>query len=148
MLFELLTELKNFFDIHRAFGNFTITSGKLNLDYISYNCMKGQYIRIVGSVFNDGVYKYTDDLELKDETFTGAIWLLAIPQAVINLADEIAEWQTKYGGVDSEAMSPYTSESFGGYSYSKNGAGSGDGKSGTWQSAFASRMNVWRKIRV
>ena len=46
------------------------------------------------------------------------------------------------GGAGKE--SPYTSESFGGYSYTKatdaNGAPIG------WQKAFASRLNKWRKL--
>ena len=75
------------------------------------------------------------------------MWALAIPKAVINLAAEIAEWQTKYVAADSAAMSPYQSESFGGYSYSKSAGGSASGASASgWQSAFANRLNMWRKL--
>jgi hypothetical protein len=86
---------------------------------------------------------------LTDEVFDGAIWLMAIPKDVLILSEEIDAWIEKYGGVDSVAMSPYNSESFGGYSYSKSGGGSSDGtsKAGTWQGAFATRLNEWRKIR-
>ena len=59
------------------------------------------------------------------------------------------EWSDKYLGVDSAAMSPFNSESFGGYSYSKSGGSSSSGNvdlSGTWQGAFADRLNNWRKI--
>ena len=98
----------------------------------------------MGSVFNDGVYQNTDLLELTDETFTGAIWLMAIPKYVIDLASEISEWITKYNDTIS---SPFQSESFGGYSYTKANGGSDSGSSvPTWQSVFTSQLNVWRKI--
>lgn len=103
-----------------------------------------QYFRIIGSVFNDGVYKYTDELVLNDEIFVGSVWLMAIPKEVVDLASEISAWIEK----NSDAItSPYQSESFGGYSYTKASAGSNSNSSGpTWQSIFASRLNMWRKI--
>ena len=73
---------------------------------------------------------------------------MAVPPAVIELATEIEDWQSKYGGVGSVAMSPFNSESFGGYSYNKSG-GSGDGKisaDGTWQGVYGKRLSMWRKI--
>ena len=51
-----------------------------------------------------------------DERFEGAVWALAVPPAVIALAGEITEWQEKNGEA---VLSPYTSESFGGYSYTR-----------------------------
>ena len=71
---------------------------------------------------------------------------MAVPPAVIDLSERISEWSTKYGDLVS---SPYSSESFGGYSYVKAGSGSGNGDSSTgptWQSAFAGELNRWRKI--
>lgn len=146
MLSELCRELRNWFDIDRQFGDFTIENGSI----VAFNGdepLTNQYIRIVGSVFNDGVYKYPVS-GLQDETFNGAVWFLAIPAEVISLSQDIDEWKAKYAGVDSAAMSPFNSESFGGYSYSKSGGGSSDGatNAGTWQGAFASRLNMWRKI--
>lgn len=144
MLTELCQELKNWFDCDRYFGEFKIDGGSIDLGDKLQN---GQYFRIIGSVFNDGVYQYPVT-GLTDETFDGAVWAMAIPPVVIALASDIKDWMDKYGGADSALMSPYNSESFGGYSYSKSGGGSGDGSSlsGTWQGAFASRMNRWRKI--
>lgn len=144
MLTELCQELHNWFVLEKHTGTFEITGGEITASFL----VPGQYFRVMGSIFNDGVHKYGDD-DLEDETFDGAVWALAIPKAVINLAAEIAEWQTKYGAVDSPAMSPYTSESFGGYSYSKSaGCYSNDSSSGGsgWQSAFKSRLNAWRKL--
>ena len=152
MLTELCQELNNWFDENakdgtknRFFGTFVIENGAIDLSQT--DVQEGQYFRIVGSVFNDGVHKYHTN-NLVDETFNGAVWAMAIPRAVIALAAEISDWMAKYGGVDSVAMSPFTSESFGGYSYSKGSGVSGaTGQTVSWQSVFASRLNQWRKIR-
>lgn len=144
MLTVLCKEINNWFEQKKYFGEFVVEDGQLTGDF---SLQENQYFRIVGSVFNDGVYKFDDNLELEDETFDGAIWAMAIPSEVIALASEIEAWKNKYQSLDSPAMSPYNSESFGGYSYSKSSGGSGsDDLSGTWQGAFADRLNHWRKI--
>lgn len=140
MLTELCKELNNWFDYKRAFGTFTIENNTIDLDL-----QEGQYFRIVGSVFNDGVHMFPP-VDLHDETFVGAIWAMAVPSEVIALATDIDSWNSKYAEV---LASPYTSESFGGYSYSKATSGGGVGSSDllSWQGAFASRLKKWRKIR-
>lgn len=135
MLSEICKELNNWFDYSRKFGTFTISDGQLQVDFLQ----EGQYYRIVGSVFNDGVYQYTHGFPLHDETFEGAVWLMAVPSDVLKLDEEIAEWVGKYKDV---AASPFQSESFGGYSYTK---GSTE-KATSWKAAFASRLNNWRKL--
>lgn len=152
MLNEICLELNNFFDRNqpRFIGDFTISDGKItDTDFLA-KIKANQYFRIVGSVFNDGVYKYSNALVLQDEAFHGAIWLMAVPADFLALVAEIADWQEKNGGVDSQAMSPYTSESFGGYSYSKSSGGSAEGGTGgsTWQSAYATRLKPYRRARV
>lgn len=145
---EICQEIRNWFDRDRCFGLFKIESGEITVGGKPLEIKDGQYFRIIGSTFNDGVHVFPSS-NLIDEDFDGAIWLMAVPPAVISLAAEIEAWQAKYGGVGSMAMSPYNSESFGGYSYSKSGGGSADGTSGsagTWQGAFAKRLNMWRKI--
>ena len=139
MLTEICAELRNYFvsDIHN--GTFEIVGGKIApLDFIQEN----QYFRIVGSVFNDGVYKYTDKLELTDEKFIGSVWSMAVPPSVIDLAEEIKAFNES----DAGKPSPYTSESFGGYSYSK--ATDSNGVPLTWQKVFANRLNKYRRISV
>jgi hypothetical protein len=69
---------------------------------------------------------------------------MAIPKDFLALAKEIEDWQAKYGDV---LNSPYTSESFGGYSYSK-ASGKNGGGAVTWQDAFATRLNLYRRIRI
>jgi len=149
MLTELCHEIKNWFEKKKYIGEFVIKDGILvSKDNDVISLQTNQYFRIIGSVFNDGVHKYPTS-DLTDEEFEGAVWALAIPKEIIDLSNEIDEWQAKYGGIDSEAMSPFASESFGGYSYSKSGGGASDGTSnaGTWQGVFAARLNNWRKIR-
>lgn len=139
MLEQLLRHLKNYFVAEKYFGVYKIEKGSITLPFL----FEGQYFRIIGSVFNDGIYKYPV-ATLTDEEFDGAIWALAIPPEVISLADEIKNWQEKYG---ESANSPYQSESFGGYSYTaKSNNSMGGNKSFTWKDAFASRLNDWRKI--
>lgn len=139
MLTEVCAELRNYFvkDIHN--GTFEIVGGKITpLDFIQEN----QYFRIVGSVFNDGVYKNTADLVLTDEIFSGSVWAMAVPPSVVALAEEIK----KFNESDEAKPSAYNSESFGGYSYSKatdeNGAPIG------WKKVFASRLKPYRRINV
>ncbi len=150
MLTEICAEIKNYFtwkdDKH--FGDFTITDGQITPSFD----IATDYIRIVGSHKNDGVHvRGEHGFDLEDEgEFHGAIWVMSPPKDFIALVAEIADWQAKYGGVDSQAMSPFNSESFGGYSYSKSvGTGAaGVGAANNWQSAYASRLNAYRRIHV
>lgn len=144
MLTELCQELNNWFEREKRSGSFRIANGMLEADFL----LPGQYFRVMGSLFNDGVHQYGNDF-LNDEDFTGSVWSLAIPVAVIKLSEDIDAWRAKYEAPDSSAMSPYMSESFGGYSYSKGSAisGTGTGAATSWRTSFASRMNAWRKIQ-
>ena len=138
MLTEICAEIRNYFEVPngRHFGTFTISGGSIApLDFLQ----EGQYFRIVGSVFNDGVYQYP--AELKDEVFEGAVWAMAVPPTLIALAAEIKA----YNDSDAGKPSPYFSESFGGYTYQKFSSGVGADAS-AWQRVFASKLNQWRKL--
>lgn len=136
---DLCAELHNYFVREIKRGEFEIVDGKLNVDFIT----DGRYFRIRGSWSNDGVYKFGTD-KLTDEKFSGEIWLLAIPPAVVALADDISKWTEKNADVIS---SPYNSESFGGYSYTKSSGSSDAGSAGvTWQAQFRTQLNRWRKV--
>ena len=139
MLEQVLMNIRRWFPVEGGIhsGTFTIEDGGITLPFLA----DMQYFRICGSVFNDGLHQY-NVFDLVDERFNGTIWALAIPKAVIELADEIGKWQEKNGEA---ASSPFSSESFGGYSYSK----STDAETGgavTWQSAFNQQLGAWRKI--
>lgn len=141
MLTELCQYLKNWFvvnDRDKHFGKFEISGGKIAP---LFNLQEGQYFRIVGSVFNDGVHQSTDTLT-DEAPFEGAIWLMRIPKAVLDLDKDIDDWvKANTGAINS----PYQSESFGGYSYTKASGNTSSGLIG-WQSQFADRLNRWRKI--
>lgn len=139
MLENVLQHLNNWFlvDVHE--GEFVVRNGSITLPFLQTN----QYFRICGSVFNDGLHQYPVG-DLVDETFTGSIWALAVPKAVIDLSVEIEAWQEKNG---ESVASPYQSESFGGYSYTKRSAGSDSNALNGWQGAFKGRLNDWRKLK-
>ena len=151
MLEQLLTSLNNWFPAPggRHTGTFEIVSGAPRVDFLA----PGQYYRVRGSTYNDGLHQaavppsssdgapsgesagaHVADIG-HDETFTGEVWALAIPAAVVALADEIAAWREKNPETDKLA------ESFGGYSYTRGG-----GAQAGWQAAFAARMRPYRRI--
>lgn len=151
MIGEVCSDIKNYFtyESDKHIGEFAVANGEIVPSFD----IPTDYIRIVGSHRNDGVHKRGDNgFGLTDEeTFHGAIWVMSPPSDFIAIVGEIEAWQAKYGGVDSVNMSPFQSESFGGYSYSK-ASGSMSGYVGstipTWKDLFASRLNKWRRIRV
>lgn len=110
-----------------------------------------QYFYISGSKLNDRVICNTaEDLALlKDETFNGAIWDMCVPPAFLELCADVEKWKAKNENADSTAMSPFTSESFGGYSYSKGGGSASTGGAATvWQDVFRPRFNAFRRINI
>lgn len=154
VMYAVCLDTRNFFlkngikDIHA--GTYTIADGTLSgADFL----VEGQYFRIVGSKLNDGVYlnDAASLATLKNETWTGSVWDMSVPPAFLHDCEEIGAWLAKYGDIDNAAMSPYTSESFGGYSYSKAAAnassGTGSGGSG-YQTVFAGTLNRWRRVHV
>lgn len=134
MLEQVLSYLNNFF-VSKTLPEqeYTITGGSVEIP----DALNGQYIRIVGSVMNDGVYQYPLT-GLVDETFTGTVQLLAIPKTVLALVGEIQAWTEK------NQPTAFTSESFGGYSYSK--ATNADGVAASWQDVFRARLAPYRKM--
>lgn len=141
ILEQVLTYLRNWFQVEVHHGTYTIRNGGISLPFLR----EGQYFRVMGSVFNDGLHRYGPGMEiLRDETFDGSLWALAIPKDVIVLTKEISAWQEKYGEASN---SPYLSESFGGYSYTKGSPAGQNSAASTWQAAFANRLNQYRKLR-
>lgn len=138
MLEQVLNQLHNWFVAEIHSGEYTIENGQLALPFLQ----PGQYYRIVGSVFNDGLHQYGPDAPaLKDETFKGAVWALAVPSAVVELAGEMSAWQEKNGAA---AAGVYQSESFAGYSYTKRTNSTG-GVVTVWD-AFRPRLKPYQKI--
>lgn len=195
-----MQECRNFFVHSSEDGTYTIEDGKINAkgDYIV-----GQYIRIMGSMLNDGVYlieqtgigyidvsihdedyplwfpptgghdawpmgarvthlnvryvslipanttvpgtgNYWDvvgytEHALRNETFTGHIVGLRVPQDFVRLAHVIENYEQKKG-----IPNALTHESFGGYSYQL--ATDANGMPATWQKVFVQELNRYRRM--
>lgn len=145
MLLEWMQETRNFFLREVFKGVFFVEGGTLSP--LPEGLLTGQYIVVTGSIFCDGLYKLGEDGQLltetgeaatlPDEAFTGAVYALAVPQAVIALCGEIAAWRT------SNPAGAAIGEQFGNYSYTR-----AQGRRGvlTWQEAFADRLTPYRRM--
>lgn len=152
MLQQVLEYIHNRFIKEPHSGEYSITGNVVSpVNFL----IEGQRFWIVGSVLNDGVYTYhatgckNDDntaaAGFADESFAGTICALAVPPQVIALSAEVGAWVSKYGDA---VKSPFNSESFGGYSYSKGSRGTGTVSDNIvdWQDVFSKRLNAWRKL--
>ena len=141
------------YHIHNWFVYDTIDTGQCEISDgslpASVSIPDGAWYRIQGSMLNDGLHQHPDT-DLSDETFDGTVTVCAIPKALLNVVDEIADWIDHYNTAREGLQdSPFASESFGGYSYSIRSdltANNGSGGLTGWQAEFASRLNPWRKI--
>ena len=152
-LTEICAVLKNYFlkdyinysDIHR--GNFTISGH--TFAPLDFTIKEGQYFRIKGSDLNDGVWLNTTDglKDLRDESFEGEIWLMAVPRSFEKLANDINAWRAKNEAVDSANMSVFQSETVQGvYSYTKGNSGGSGGMSWLDNRALKSRALAYRRM--
>lgn len=145
MLTQICQHLRNWFERDKYFGSFKIVGGVLTYaDGTALPLLDGQYFRIVGSILNDGVHS-TNDM-LTDETFSGAVWSMAIPPDFLSLTQDIEAWCTEYADA---INTPYQSETVGNYSRtlkSSGSSGNGSANVGTWEGQFASQLGPWRKI--
>ncbi len=148
MLTEVCNFVHNYFEHTTYRGSFEIVDGNIDLTGLVEN---GQRFRIIGSAFNDGIYTYNDGsvlynddndalVSLIDETFSGTVVAMAIPKTFMDIVNDIRNWQDKNSKV---VDSPYTSESWGGYSYTK---ATGSNGVFSWHDAFRRRLNAFRKI--
>ena len=112
--------------------------------------LAGQYIHIVDSYLNDGVYKITAVSSVKltlDATLIAedtddyiTVYGCKVPSDFLSLVTDIETWQTKNSGLEGVA-----SESID--SYSVSFASGIDGLIGnTWQNAFKSRLSTYRAM--
>ena len=147
MLTEVCDFVHNYFELEVHEGSFTISGGTIALDFLK----TGQRFRIRGSALNDGIYTYSargiydDDGEegvsLQSETFNGTVTAMGVPANFLAMVSEIKSWCTANAAT---LNSPYNSEAFGGYSYSKSGSVTGG--SFTWRDQFRARLSAYRKI--
>lgn len=147
MLEQILMELHNWFRVRDNVngihpGTYTIENGGIALPFLQ----GGQYFRIMGSLFNEGLHQYGPDMEaLTNETFDGTIWALAIPKTVVDAAAEAEAWIKKYGD---KAMGPYSSESLAGqYSYTKDTTAADSVSKTGIPAHILAKVNGYRKLR-
>lgn len=108
----------------------------------------GAWYWVDGTTFNDGLHRQGVS-DWTDEEAACTVTVCAVPKALLCVVSDIAEWREANRAASLKAAaSPYTSESFDGYSYSLRGdlAGSDGSSLSDWQAQFASRLNPWRKI--
>ena len=149
MLTEICAEIKNYFCYQndKHVGKFKIEDGKIvpEIEFLT------DYFAVFGSRKNNGVHKVTDNDLVDEGEFVGAVWIMSPPADFLALVKDIEDWQKINGAVDSAALSPFNSESFGGYSYTKSAGSTSKGGSSaasSWQDAYASRLNLYRRVRL
>lgn len=135
-------ELRNYFihdyDEDIYLDTYTISDGAITpFDFIETD----QYFRIVGSMFNDGIYKNTTSLELVDEVFTGAVWAMYVPPNFLEIVAEADSYLT------ANPDSTITSESFGGYSYNK-AFGNNANLFDYLPKSISQKLICYRKLRI
>lgn len=146
MLEAVLNSLNNWFDRDARGRFFHAESGELSVEGGSLLgadgwLADGQWFRILGSAFNDGLHRHPAN-DLVDEEFCGCAYALHVPPAVVELSERAAAWEEANGEA---SRGVYASESFGGYSYSLKGGSSREGGPAGWRTAFADELRGWRK---
>ena len=165
---EVLAYLNNFFvytyaphvyvDIASVAGASTITLADESYEFTDYalDIRVDQYIRIVGTRLNDGVYKVSAvgdnsvtvnstllDEESDQDLDYVTIYELNIPQKLLSLVDEMITWEASssspvtVGNIQSEKLGPHS------ITYAKTGSSN---KPVTVFDVFGGRLKRWRKV--
>ena len=139
---EVLRYLNNYFFKFKETGTFKIENNKLT--GLKGKYLRGQYILVEGSIFNDGVLEVLScingEIVLEkpyNEEFEGVIYSLAIPQSLKELAENIDIWKSE------NKKTNLISESFEGYSYSRANS---NGQVATWKDVFREELKGYRKV--
>ena len=120
---EILNYIKNYFAISKEENTFNINNNSIQ---VRGKYLQGQYIKLEGSILNNGIYKVESIADNTitivgaiNEEFEGVIYGLAIPKDILGLSKKFEEQKEKI------VSSIYDSESFGEYSYTlaKNSKG-------------------------
>ena len=98
MLTEICQYLHNYFDYDRHFGDISIVGHEVFCDGEQIEIEEGQYFALFRNRIPLGVFQAD---ELTDKTFTGAIWLMDVPQAILDADVWAKEWKAKNGAADS-----------------------------------------------
>lgn len=153
MLQKVCERIHNYFIYQTYYDTYLIEGGVISP---SVPLLDGQRFLIDHSAMNDGVYTWhpdgirdDDDKEevtLTDESFTGSVCALAVPQGLIRIVHEINANEEEYGD---ELNSPFQSESMGSYSYSKASGVSGNTNGAPWwETTYGGQLDRWRRISL
>ena len=112
-LYDLMNKCNNYFINDYENGDFVIQNKVIELNG---NYKVNQYIRIINSLFNDGIYKIVridgKKIELDngvDEEFNGYVCGLKVPNDFIKLLDKINEYEKRIKkGISSESIPNYS----------------------------------------
>lgn len=140
---DILSYINNYFAVTKEEGTFKIEDNSIK---IKGNYLQGQFIKLEGSVLNDGIHKVEnlggETITLtgaNNEEFEGVIYSLAIPKDLINIAIKFEELKEKSpNGI-------YDSESFGEYSYTL--AKNSKGEIYRTLDGFKNELKKYRKMR-
>jgi len=139
-LYDVLLEVNNFFVRDYECLDVVITTTKLQGEFTN-DYVIGQYVRVAGSVLNDGVYKITDigvneltlNATLNAETEQSlTVYGLSIPNSFVSLANEI---------IASGSNENITSETVSRYSVSYGEGGK------SWTGVYKKQLDRYRKMR-
>ena len=144
MLTEICQYLHNYFDYERHFGDISIVGHEVFCNGKLLEIESGQYFALFRHRIPLGVFQKKD---LTDKSFTGAVWLMDVPKAILD-ADAWADaWKANNMAAGSQTNSVYQSESFGGYSYSKGTNSKGKVGASIFDNAqFAAMLAPYRKL--
>ena len=139
---SLMKECNNYFYRWKETNTFAIENNSIT---VLGKYLAGQYVRIVGSIANDGVYQietYADNkitiIGLNNEVFEGTIYGLSVPKDFAELKNNIEAYNEK------AVISNTSSESFNNYSVSY--AKDENGKPLQWQDIFKDNINIYRQM--
>lgn len=144
MIEQVLRYINNFYLYDKATGQSVELNGFISNDYEIY--LPGQYIYVVGTVLNDGVYliesidtltgKLVTDKPLEPESGRRfMIYAMRVPKALQDLVKEIEAYNIKNPeGVKSESLGDY-SVTYGGNQITSS-----------WQASFSAKLAPYKKV--
>lgn len=140
---DVLASISNWFPGDPAAGRWEVSGGALRPvgGTAAPSIADGQWYAIEGSALNDGLHERGEELLADEGEWRGTVIPLRVPADLLALVGEIDAYQSE----QEAACGPYVSESFGGYSYSR-ATDPATRLPMTWEAAFRSRLNRWRKL--
>lgn len=146
MISQIMAYIKNHFWYSMERETFKYTTTGIEGDFDN-TYVVGQYIHVVGSFLNDGVYKLTAvtdtvltvDATLQEEETDeySTIYGCKVTNDFLSIVADIESWSSDNSGKEGVA-----SESIDSYSISFNSDAQGNG----WQSAFRGRLAPYKQV--